>query len=58
MAARKEGELMLLQEQLTTIEVIPYKTFKEKIRITKELKNCKIEIHKDYILTEKVKECH
>lgn len=30
--------------------VIPYKTFKEKIRLTKKYQNQKIEIYKDYIL--------
>lgn len=29
---------------------IPYKNFKEKIRITKEYKGHKIEIYKDFIL--------
>lgn len=29
---------------------IPYKTFKEKIRITKEYQQYKIEIHKNFIL--------
>ena len=31
-------------------EVIPYKTFKEKIRITKKYQKHKIEIHKNFIL--------
>lgn len=29
---------------------IPYKTFKEKIRITRKYRNKKIEIYKNYIL--------
>ncbi len=49
--------MLLDKEVLTTIEVIPYNTFKEKIKITKKLKGCKIEVHKGYIVTEKVREC-
>ena len=30
--------------------VIPYRTFREKIRITKKYRNHKIEIYKNYIL--------
>lgn len=30
--------------------VIPYKTFKEKIRITREYQHYKIEIYKDFVL--------
>lgn len=45
------------KEILTTIEVIPYSTFKEKLRITKDLKEFKrVDIEKDYILIEKVRE--
>lgn len=29
---------------------IPYKNFKEKIRITKKYKHCKIEVYKNFIL--------
>lgn len=31
-------------------KAIPYKTFKEKIRLTKEYKKQRIEIYKNYIL--------
>lgn len=31
-------------------EVIPFRDFKEKIRITKEYKGCRMEICKDYVL--------
>lgn len=31
-------------------QAIPYKTFKEKIRITKKYLDCKIEVYKDFIL--------
>lgn len=34
----------------TVCELIPYKNFKEKIRITKKYHRCKIEIYKDFIL--------
>ncbi|MBC5631029.1 hypothetical protein H8S20_19570 [Clostridium sp. NSJ-6] len=29
---------------------IPYKNFKEKIRITKKYQDCKIEIYKEFVL--------
>lgn len=31
-------------------QAIPYKTFKEKIRITKKYQHCKIEVYNDFIL--------
>lgn len=34
----------------TVCEAIPYKTFKQKIRLTKKYINKKIEIYKNYIL--------
>lgn len=34
----------------TVCITIPYKNFKEKIRITKMYEKCKVEIYKDFIL--------
>lgn len=34
----------------TVCEAIPYKTFKEKIRITKKYQHYKIEIYKGFVL--------
>lgn len=34
----------------TVCESIPYKTFKEKISLTKKYKHYKIEVYKDFIL--------
>lgn len=31
-------------------DAIPYKTFKEKIKLTKQYRKYRIEIHKNYIL--------
>ena len=41
-------------EELITVEYIPYKTFKDKIKITKEYRGkAKMEIYKDYVYVEK-----
>lgn len=34
----------------TVCVAIPYKSFKEKIRITKKYQRCKIEVYKDFVL--------
>lgn len=41
-------------EELITVEYIPYKTFKDKIKITKEnLGKAKIEIYENHVYQEK-----
>lgn len=41
-------------EELITVEYIPYKTFKDKIKITKKnLGKAKIEIYENYVYLEK-----
>ena len=42
-------------EYLQVVEIIPFKTFKEKIAITKKFDGkAKIEIHKNYIYVEQI----
>jgi hypothetical protein len=40
---------------IVVVEVIPYKSFKDKLRITKTAKG-KVTVEKDYIMVERVEE--
>lgn len=46
---------MLYGDSLVEALVIPYRTFKEKIRITKEYSNHKVQVYDNYILIRRFK---
>jgi biotin synthase-like enzyme len=39
---------------MQVVEVISYKSFKERLQLMKNLKNCKIEVCKNYLYIERI----
>ena len=48
---------MIRSEELISIEVIPFKNDIDRIRKTRELKNCKVTREHNYLLVERVEVC-